>query len=274
MKKNLFSLFILLGLFSLSLSARAQDHGHLYVGAAGTNQNDPLIITNAADFVTTSGYLKTLNFTNAGRYAGYFEGNITFEAKPAFNALGDPVSGSAALGAWVHAQITSVEGPAGGVFSFWEAGAVVPTINVPCGTTSTNTWAISNNNGVPGTDPFGHIHGRRFTATKAGLYVVTFKALDRSGNGGSGGPIHADSDTLSVYYQAGFNIVSISRVGGVATATFGGPTNRIFHLEANSDLATTNWNSVSSIPGNDYFLSLSETNASSPRFYRLEVTTP
>ena len=244
MKKILFTFATLLGVLSVKPIAHAQDHGHFYVGASGTNQNDPLLIANAADFVTTSGYVKTLTHTNGGRYAGYFQGNITFEAKPAYNALGDPVSGSAAPGSWVHAQITSVEGPVGGEFSFWEAGATVPTINIPCGTTSTNIWVVSNNNGAPGTDPFGHIHGRRFTATKAGIYTVTFKASDRSGNGAGGGPVHTESDSLKVYFQAGFNVASIVRNGQVTTVVFGGLTNRTFFLETNSDLASTNWTSV------------------------------
>src|SRR5215203_4831474 len=101
-------------------SAFAQDYGHFYFGAAGTNQNDQLTITNAADFAMNTGYLKTLTYTNGGRYAGYFEGSIAIEALAANNALGDPVPGSAALGAWIYAQITSVEGPAGGAFAFWE----------------------------------------------------------------------------------------------------------------------------------------------------------
>src|SRR5687767_2656798 len=116
MKQILFNLAIAFSSLTAIHSAFAQDHGHFYVGALGTNQNDQLIITNAADFVTTSGYVKTLTYTNGGRYAGYFEGNITFEALAANNALGDPVPGSAALGSWIHAQIISVEGPADGVF--------------------------------------------------------------------------------------------------------------------------------------------------------------
>lgn len=274
MKKILFSSAIILSTLTSIHSAFAQDHGHFYVGATGTNQNDQLIITNAADFATNSGYVKTLTYTNAGRYAGYYQGNITFEALPAKNALGDPVEGSAALGSWIYAQITSVEGPAGGVISFWEAGANVPTINIPCGTTSSNAWVISNNNGVPETDPFGHIHGRRFTATKPGIYIVSFKASDRSINGAGDGPIHTDSEILKVYFQADFNIASVTRTDDVNTVTFGGLVSRTFHLESNSDLSNTNWTSVGSIPGDDYFLSLNETNASSTRFYRLRVTSP
>ncbi|MEO5804131.1 MAG: hypothetical protein ABIR24_11440 [Verrucomicrobiota bacterium] len=273
MKKILVSLIIILNSFAIHFSF-AQDHGHLYVGATSTNQGAPLLITNAADFVTDSGYVKTLSFTNGGKYAGYFDGNITFEAKPAYNALGDPVAGSAALGAWVHAQIVSVDGPVGGGFGFWEAGALAPTFNIPCGTISTNTWALSNNGGAPGTDPFGHIHGRRFTATKPGIYTVAFKALDRCTNGTGGGPIHTDSDILKVYFQAGINISSITRIQNVVSVRFGSLLSQTFYLESNDNCTTTNWNSVGSVPGNDNFQTLTDTNGSLENFYRIRVTNP
>jgi hypothetical protein len=119
MKKILFNFAIAFSALTAIQSAFSQDHGHFYVGAAGTNQNDQLVITNAADFATNTGYVKTLLYTNAGAYAGYFQGNITFEALSAFNVFGDPISGSAALGSWIHAQISSVDGPADGVFGFF-----------------------------------------------------------------------------------------------------------------------------------------------------------
>ena len=274
MNKILFSLVIGFGFLALKHSAKAQDHSHFYVGAEGTNQNDKLLITNAAVFVTNTGYVKTLNFTNGGQYAGYYEGNVTFEAKAAFNAFGDPVSSSAALGSWIHGRLHRLKGQPVVRSIFWEAGAIVPTISVSNGSTSTNTWFISNNNGAPGTDPFGHIHGRRFSATKPGIYSIGFKAVDRSTNGAGGGPIHTDSDVLKVYFQAGINIVSLSRTGNVNTAIFCATTNKTFYLEANSDLSSTNWTSVNFIAGNVFFLSLSETNVTSPRFYRIRVTTP
>jgi hypothetical protein len=113
MKKFIFGSLLAVGFINAVQSGFAQDHGHFYVGAVGTNQNDQLVITNAADFATNTGYVKTLLYTNAGAYAGYYQGNITFEAKSALDVFGDPASGSAARGSWIYAQITSVEGPAG-----------------------------------------------------------------------------------------------------------------------------------------------------------------
>lgn len=274
MKKILFSFVITISLFAFHSSVMSQDHGHFYVGATGKNQGDQLIIKNADDFSRNTDYVKTLTFTNGGRYAGYFHGNITFEALPSTNALGDAVPGGAALGSWIHAQITSVDGPEGGVFSFWENGATAPTLNVPSGTTSTTLWVISNNNGAPETDPFGHIHGRRFTATKPGIYTVGFQAVDRSVNGLGGGPIHTDTDVLQVYFQAGINIASLERSGGTNSIRFGGMLNRTFHLEHKGDFSMTNWTTIESVVGQDFFTMLQHTNSLSQGFYRIRESSP
>ncbi|MEP6662784.1 MAG: hypothetical protein ABJC04_03870 [Verrucomicrobiota bacterium] len=273
MKKILFSLSVGFSLFA-SQSIFAQSHGHFYVGATGKDQGAQLVITNAGDFITNSDYVLTLTYTNGGVYAGYFNGNITYEALAATNALGDPTIGGPALGSWIHGQIASVDGPAGGVFSFWDVGATSPTINVPCGTTSTNTLYASNNNNVPGSDPFGHVHGRRFSATKPGIYLVNFRALDLSTNGAGGGPIHTPSELLPVYVQAGINIQSISQTNGVHSLRFGSVLNKTFTLEATGNLTDTNsWQQVSEpVLGTDYFLSVTETNSvPGLRFYRLRA---
>src|SRR5262249_43998498 len=145
-----------------------------YVGATGLDQGDPLTLENAADFSTNSSYIKTLTYTNGGSYAGFYQGNITFQVTGATTP---------APGALIYAQIVSVEGPAGGAFAFWEAGATNPTISVACGTKGTNAYQLSANDGSPGSDPYGHIHGRRFTASKPGIYTVGLKALDLCTNG-------------------------------------------------------------------------------------------
>lgn len=258
----------------LSWSASAQDHGHFYVGATTPSQGAQLVIQNAADFINTSDYVKTLNFTNGGRYAGFFEGNITFEAKSSTDVFGDPDPNSAALGAWIFAQITAVEGPVGGAFNFWESNATSPSFTIPSGSSSTNEWAISQNNGAPGTNPFGHIHGRRFTATLPGIYTVTFRAVDHSTNGTGGGAIHTPSDTLKVSFQAGINVASITRSANGSAIRFGSLLGRTFYLEANSSLSTTNWNEISSVSGDDHFLTLNDTNNSAAQFYRIRVSNP
>jgi hypothetical protein len=69
------------------------------------------------------------------------------------------------------------------------------TFTVPVGTTAgTNRFALSENDGTAGADPYGHIHGRMFSATVPGWYVAGFRLVDTGRNGPGGGPRHAPSD--------------------------------------------------------------------------------
>ena len=211
---SLFHLGLLLGAAVLvqcgiASNLAAADHGHLNAGAAGTNQDDALLWANGADFVASAGYVKTLSFTNGGTYAGYYQQNITLTALPTTAAHAGPDPLAPAPGSFIAARMACLEAPVDGKFSFWEAGATSPTITVGAGDASTNRWILSQNNGVPGTDPYGHIHGRRFTGSKPGLYKIAFQAVDVSTNGAHGGPLHTPSEELPVYFQAGFNLVSI-----------------------------------------------------------------
>jgi hypothetical protein len=188
---------------------RGQTHGHLNVGAVGTNQNDALFFANGVDFAPDSAYVKTLLYTNAGRYADYHQGNITLTALAQTAEHAGPEPGAPALGSLIQASIVSVEGPTGGQFSFWENGATTPTYSIRVGETATNLWRLSENDGVPSTDPFGHIHGRRLTATKPGIYRVGFQAFDTSTNGVGGQPIHSPSEVLTVAFQAGIHVETV-----------------------------------------------------------------
>src|SRR5688572_1657317 len=112
---------ILLLLTSVVCSVHAQ-HGHLDVGAAGRNQNDRLVFANGAAFVDSSGYVKTLVFTNSARFAGYYQGSIT----P--TALSSTLfANSAAPGSFIQFAFSNVSGPPGGAFAFWEDDHITPT---------------------------------------------------------------------------------------------------------------------------------------------------
>jgi len=260
--------------FSLVISplAQAQDHGHLNIGAVGTTQNDPLIFANRDIFETAANYVKTLTFTNGGPYAGYYQGNITLTGLAVTEAHAGPEDFAAALGTQLHAQLVAVTGPAGGVFSFWETGATSPTISLASGSTGTNTFRISENDGSPGSDPYGHIHGRRFTATKPGIYTVSFRAFDYSTNGVGGGPIHTPSSVVQIYFQAGVNLKAIEPVGDHTLVTFSAPIGKSWVVVA-SDSAATNavWNAISApIVGDDYFHEITdESPVAGNRFYRI-----
>lgn len=276
MRKQFVLSFAAMGIAASAPQAQAQ-HAHLNAGAQSTNQNARLIWDNGANFIASSGYVKTLDYTNSGRYAGYYQGSITLTAVPATPEHGGPHANAAALGSFIRCRTSCLEAPPNGEFGFWEVGATNPTISLAPGQTSTNLWRLSESDGSPGSDPYGHIHGRRFTATKPGIYKVGFTAVDTSTNGDSGGPIHTPSEELPVWFQAGINIASLRRTGTVNTVTFGAPANRNFTLEYSTNLATTNgWTPVGApIMGNDRFRSLEDADASgSQRFYRVRMTAP
>lgn len=261
----------------IAVSASAQDHGHLNLGASGVDQSDPLIFENAAIFETATNYVKTLMFASSGAYAGYYQGNITFTTLAATPDHAGPEPNAAALGAQIVAQLVSVEGPAGGAFAFWDTGATSPTISLACGLAGTNTWRVSENDGSPGSDPYGHIHGRRFTATKPGIYTVGFRALDVCTNGVGGGPIHAPSAVIKVYFQAGVNIKSITSVAEDTVIVLSAPVGWNWSLEAGDSLGSAgSWMPIGElIPGDDHFHTITNHAPSAGwRFYRARGDVP
>ena len=242
------------GTVAIPNSAMAQDHGHLNVGAAGTNQNDALVFDEPEIFELASDFVKTLIHTNTGRFAGYFVGNLTVTALSPTPGHPAYATNAAAPGSWIFAELSSVDGPAGGQFAFWEAGAVTPTITLPTGTTGTNTWRLSESDGSSGTDPYGHIHGRRFTATLPGIYTVGFRALDFSANGTAGAPIHSASTELKIHFQAGDNIHSVQPEVNQTRVTFVARAGYNWQVQAATTLSPPNWSAIGSpVPGDDHF---------------------
>jgi hypothetical protein len=269
----------ILSLLLITASTAYAQHGHLNVGAAGKNQGDPLNFNNGMDFIAASGYVKTLDYSASGKYSNYFNGSITLTAMHSVNGLGEPVPGSAAPGSLIEVQLIQVAGPSGGKFALWDdaISTNAPAFAVPAGTTDgTNRFMLSDTAlgaGLPGADPFGHLHGRRFSADRAGVYKVGFKAHDISTNGTGGGPIHAPSAILDVFFQAGYNLTGLTRTGTTATVTAGTATNFLFTLQANPNLTEAGgWTNVATLNGTDYFETFMDTNAGSARrFYRLSI---
>lgn len=196
---------IALGLFLNASSAQAQ-HGHLNAGAVGTAQNDALTFANGNIFATSSGYVKDLTLQTTGNQAGYYDGAITLTSLAQTVVNGGPVEGAPALGSFIQVKITSVEGPANSSFAFWEDDSTSPTYSLKSGSgQSSALWDLSDASlgaGKVGADPFGHLHGRHFTADTEGLYTVGFQLFDTSVNGLGGGPIHTPSDVLYINFRA------------------------------------------------------------------------
>jgi hypothetical protein len=266
----------ILGLIVFTLGAHADTH--IFGGAVGTNQNDRCLFSNGALFdATLSGFsfpqiLRT-NGLNAGNYRG---DALTFSALAATTDNGGPITNCAALGAQLAVQVFSVEGPTGGSFAFWEGDGEsdlgVITFSVPVGTANgTNAFVISENGGAPGTDPYGHIHGREFTTSAPGTYIVGFRLIDISTNGVGGGPIQSPSDVLLVKFQAGLRIESIQTVTNRMVVRFRSPAGISNVLEATDSLLPGNWQSAAApLRGNNSVQSFMDTNApSGNRFYRI-----
>jgi hypothetical protein len=260
----------------LAVPVQAQQHAHIYAGALGTNQNDKLYFSNGTLFITNSGYVQPLSFASNGVNAGYYQGTLTFSALAATVPNAGPAFGHAALGARLQLQVVSIAGPAGGQFGFWEGNdgenGDQLTFSVPVGTTNgTATFPLSENHGSPGTDPYGHIHGRVFTVTLPGLYSVGFRILDSSTNGIGGGPIQAPSDIFPIYFQAGLSLVSITRTTNGVAVIFGTQSGKSYFLESRPASAPAVWQTLAGpAAGNSRLQSLSDTNtANSARFYRV-----
>ena len=253
---------------------------HIYAGAVGTNQGDALFFSNGVLFdAAHTNYAMPQVLRTNGLNAGYYRGDaLTFAALSGTPANGGDTAGHAALGARLAIQTVSVTGPQGGSFAFWEGdgesdlGAI--TFSVPVGETrGTNLFIISENNGEPGADPYGHIHGREFTASAPGTYLVGFRVVDLSTNGSGGGPLQAPSDVLLVRFQAGLRIEAVQTFTNRVTFSFRSPPAISNLLEATGNLALGPWQPAAGpLRGNNNLQFLTETNApGGRRFYRLRM---
>jgi hypothetical protein len=259
---------------------------HLNTGALGTNQDAQLVFANANAFVLESGFVGRCVYTNGSTYAGHYGIGLSPTTLPRTVANGGPISNAPALGSYIQLRIESVAGPAGGAFSFWDRGATSPSVSLPVGAPTTSVmFALSDQQlgaGFPGADPFGHIHGRRFTVNKAGNYTVGFKAFDTSTNGLGNGPIHTPSEVLQVNFNTAVALAMkrIQRTNGSSLLTIhqGGITN-VF-VETTANLAADSWDVIAGPFTNAPFGPLStttllDTNAdAAARFYRLRGIAP
>ena len=182
------------------LSTNVITFGHLNAGALGTNQNDKLVWANGAAFVTNSGYV-SMPLATGGVATGFFT-----STGPTLSALSGTILPSGlppAMGSFIQVQMTLISAPAGGSFGFWLTGATAPSFALNVGD-STPLFNLSDplTAGDPGDDPFGHIHGRRYTSTQMGDYILGLQLFDVSTNGVGSGPIHVPSDTLFVNFRA------------------------------------------------------------------------
>ena len=269
--------------FGGGLSVSAQ-HLHIVAGADSKEQNAKLRFTNGAtyDIYSNQGIAPACFFMSSNLpalYPNLYQTDVTFASLPGTLWTGGPAPGAAAPGAFLEAIIVSVKGPAGGVIGFWqEDEGANPNLgfSVPVGTTNgTNRFEISEGITFPEFDPFGHIHGRRFTANNPGLYTVGFQLVDTSTAGTNGGPIHTPSPISYFYFQAGVFIDSMVKSNNTVTVSFGVNSFYDYDLEVSTNLVNPQWVSIYHVVGANhsdihYFTDMDATN--SFRCYRVRET--
>lgn len=272
--------------------AQAVSHIHIYAGVSNEIPSNPQPGTplwfkngSAWDINSNGGYSQSpaciyLDDNYPEVYPGKFQTATTFVGLAAtFSGGGIPDSDAASLGTYIELRFVSLQGPVGGTLTIWDEN-INPLdppaiLSVPVGTTNGQSrMNLSKGDPMdPGSDPYGHIHNRRITVDKPGLYVVGVQLLDTANNGPEGGPIHAPSLTNYFYLQAGVWLSDFSRSNNVATARFGLPnysTNFVFEVSTN--LARTNWTAIQSIAGQNQMTWVTDTNATTPsRFYRIRM---
>jgi hypothetical protein len=274
---------IALGFTGGGLSASAQ-HLHLVTGAESKEQNAKLRFTNGStyDIYSNQGIAPACFFMSSNLpalYPNLYQTDVTFASLPGTLWTGGPALGAAAPGAFLEAIIVSVQGPLGGVIGFWqEDEGAMPNLrfSIPVGTTNgTNQFEISEGITFPELDPFGHIHGRRFTANTPGLYTLGFQLIDTSTAGTNGGSIHTPSSISYFYFQAGVVLNSISKSNNAVTVQFGVNSFYDYDLDVATNLENPEWVSIYHVVGANhsdlhYYTDMDATN--SHRFYRVRET--
>lgn len=136
---------------------------------------------------------------------------------------------NAHTGTEIWMEVVAVTGPAGGSFGFWETGRATdhetPTISFKTDQATAGfafqiseplSWVLASDQ-----DPFGHIHGRTWTADRPGDYFVSYRLVDRSTNRPGGDPWHTPSQIYQFHYKAGPNFQPLAvRVAGACVLTW------------------------------------------------------
>jgi len=260
--------------------ARAQ-HIHIAAGAESGLPGSKLFFSNGFlyDVNSYGGVTPACVYMSANDpfYPGLYQSSATFTALPATMWTGGPTPYAAEQGAHIEMTFLSVEGPKGGGISLWveneEGTSKTLMFTMPSGTFGA-THRINLSEGVdfPEYDPFGHIHGRRFTASKPGLYTVGVQLVDTSAFGLGGGPLHSPSDTNYFYFQAGLHINEMVKTNSTVSVRFGAQAFNNYYLDVATNLPAATWEPIDIIVGGNHsdLHWMSDHNATNnSRFYRI-----
>lgn len=166
-------------------------------------------------------------------------------------------------GAYVWLEITALSGPARGHLGFWNENDSfffdAPSVSFATGQPTGNyRLVLSEGIDEASEDPFGHIHGRSWTADKAGDYYLSVRLVDLSTTGLGGGPWHAPSQTYVYHFKAGPDfqptgqfqansyVLTWPSQMGINSGT---QTGIVFQVERSTTLAANSWQNVGSVTG-------------------------
>jgi hypothetical protein len=210
-------------------------HDHMPCGATTNTPGATLeYVPSAADYTTNSGFVfnLTAGATNDPYLGFYYTDDQVFIALAATPNNGGPEPGAAALGVYIQVKLLGVRGPPGANFGFWETAVngvdstnLTWSVAVPF-SNGTNFIHVSESDGSPDSDPYGHIHGRIYSVTKPGFYIATWQFVDTSTNGPAGAPVDLPSAPFSTYYQAGLTFATIAVDTNGVQITFAAPSDQ------------------------------------------------
>jgi hypothetical protein len=270
-----------------TFQARSQ-HAHITAGAYSNHLGAPLVFPNGYlwDTNSYSGIYPACIFMvkddpNVPLYPGLYQSDVSFTSLPATIFTGGPALYAAEPGSFIEMIVRTVQGPPGGAVGVWqedsefEAASTTQLFSIPVGTlNSTHRIPLTQTpeeGGWEG-DPYGHFHGRRFTANKPGLYTVGVQLIDTSNIGPGGSPFHSPSATNYFYFQAGLVLQLLKKTNNTAVVRFGLQGFKDYYLETSTNLAGTNWITMAREAGASHsdlhtMIDTNATNAS--RFYRI-----
>ncbi|MGC1479517.1 MAG: hypothetical protein WA771_03360, partial [Chthoniobacterales bacterium] len=168
--------------------ATPAQHNHAYAG--DFNDDNYLDFGNNAtgDVISDLG-TRTMAYQPSGNnYAdeGFvFNGSWTPTASHGRDSsISDP--NGALSGTSVRLVLHGVAGPTGATFGFYETGATDVTLSMMTGTTG-GTGSLNLTDplffAASPSDPYGHLHGRRWVATDEGDYTVTWALINNETGG-------------------------------------------------------------------------------------------
>ncbi len=274
--KALLTLFILAALPALA-------HDHYAAGIVDTNGNGQPNAGEPLQFIGANGGGKIFHLLPrpfgqrpVQRCGGYYmlderPRTLFPEDSFSFTTVSDGqydanTTGHAHTGAWIWMEIVSVSGPAGASFGFWEENrsffSDTPTKSFAANQPTENyRFVLSEGIDDAGEDPFGHIHGRSWTADKPGDYTIGFRLVDLSTSGPGGGPWHAPSQVYTFRFRAGPSfqpaVEKIPGTGCVLTwpsqmgyyAADASQTGIVFTIQRATSLAPTSWTTIGTVTG-------------------------